>query len=113
MVHFIQDLRKEVKQPKMPFVISVLGTDAFPQGAMTNNVSQAQRVAAKSPELTGTVAAVESWILTTPEVGIWRTSPEWTLYGSNQGYHYDGSGRFFIRLGDECANAMLKLMGKK
>lgn len=26
--------------------------------------------------------------------------------------HYDGSGRFFIRLGDEFASAMLKLMGK-
>jgi len=130
MVHFIQDLRKEVKQPKMPFVIGVLGTDAFPQGALANNVSQAQRVAAKSPELTGTVAAVESWPLTTPEVVIWRmqkdtartngdageiarTEQQWPLYGSNQGYHYDGSGRFFIRLGDECADAMLKLMGRK
>ena len=28
-------------------------------------------------------------------------------------YHYDGSGRFFLRLGDECAGAMLKLMGRK
>lgn len=74
---------------------------------------KAQREAAKVPELAGTVAAVENWPLTTPEVAIWRTSPQWTLYGSNQGYHYDGSGRFFIRLGDEFANAMLKLMGKK
>ena len=113
MVHFIQDLRKEVKQPKMPFVIGVLGTDAFPEGALTNNVAKAQRVAASTPELAGTVAAVESWPLTTPEVGVWRAKPEWPLYGSNQGYHYDGSGRFFIRLGDECATAMLKLMGKK
>lgn len=130
MVHFIQDLRKEVKQPKMPFVIGVLGTPAFPEEAMTNNVSQAQRVAAKSPELTGTVAAVESWSLTTPEVAIWRMQrdaakakgnaaenermeQQWILHGSNLGYHYDGSGRFFIRLGDECADAMLKLMGKK
>ena len=124
MVHFIQDLRKEVKQPKMPFVIGVLGTDAFPEGAMANNVSKAQRAAAKAPELAGTVAAVESWPLTTPEVGLWRTpkdgakdvkfrQQDWPLYGSNLGYHYDGSGRFFIRLGDECATAMLKLMGKK
>lgn len=113
MVHFIQDLRKEVKQPKMPFVIGVLGTDAFPEGALANHVSQAQREAAKAPELAGTVAAVESWPLTTPEVGLWRTQKEWPLYGSNAGYHYDGSGRFFIRLGDECASAMLKLMGKK
>lgn len=130
MVHFIQDLRKEVKQPKMPFVIGVLGTGAFREEALTNNVAKAQREAANSPELTGTVAAVESWSLTTPEVAIWRmkkdaaqgngNAPEtgraakqWPLYGSNLGYHYDGSGRFFIRLGDECANAMLKLSGNK
>jgi hypothetical protein len=42
-----------------------------------------------------------------------RTEDQWPLYGSNQGYHYDGSGRFFVRLGDEFATAMLKLMGKK
>jgi hypothetical protein len=130
MVHFIQDLRKEVKQPKMPFVIGVLGTPAFPEEALTNNVAQAQRVAAKAPELAGTVAAVESWPLTTPEVAVWRMKKDalqgkadaseldradlqWRMHGSNQGYHYDGSGRFFIRLGDECANAMLKLMGRK
>jgi hypothetical protein len=129
MVNFIQDLRKEVKRPKMPFVIGVLGTPAFREEALTNNVSQAQREAARAPELAGTVAAVESWPLTTPEVAIWRmkrdaahttgdaaeiahTEQQWPLYGSNQGYHYDGSGRFFIRFGDECANAMLKLMGK-
>ena len=130
MVHFIQDLRKEVKQPKMPFVIGVLGTPAFPEEAMANNVAKAQREAARAPELAGTVAAVESWPLTTPEVAIWRmkkdaaqakgdaaeikrAEEQWPLYGSNQGYHYDGSGRFFIRLGDECAAAMLKLMGRK
>lgn len=130
MVHFIQDLRKEVKQPKMPFVIGVLGTPAFPEGAMANNVANAQREAAKSPALAGTVAAVESWPLTTPEVAIWRmrkdaaqangnaaeiaeAEMQWRLHGSNQGYHYDGSGRFFLRLGDECADAMMKLMGRK
>lgn len=130
MVHFIQDLRKEVKQPKMPFVIAVLGTPAFPEGAMANNIANAQREAAKSPALAGTVAAVESWPLTTPEVAIWRmrkdavqangnaaataeADMQWRLHGSNQGYHYDGSGRFFLRLGDECAEAMLKLMGRK
>jgi hypothetical protein len=130
MVNYIQDLRKEVKQPKMPFVIGVLGTPAFEEGALSNNVAKAQREAALSPELTGTVTAVESWPLTTPEVGIWRikkdairgsgdaatikqAEEQWPLHGSNQGYHYDGSGRFFIRLGDEFATAMLKLMSKK
>jgi alpha-galactosidase len=129
MVHFIQDLRKEVKQPKMPFVIGVLGTSAFREQAMQNNVASAQREAAKAPELAGTVVAVESWPLTTPEVGIWRmkkdaarasgdpaeiqrAEEQWILHGSNQGYHYDGSGRFFVRLGDEFSKAMLTLMGR-
>jgi len=130
MVHFIQDLRKEVNSPKMPFIIGVLGTPAFREEALTNNVAIAQREAAKSPELTGTVAAVESWPLTTPEVALWRmkrdainasgdkaaaqaAEQQWILHGSNLGYHYDGSGRFFIRLGDEFATAMLRLMGRK
>jgi alpha-galactosidase len=130
MVDFIQDLRWEVKQPKMPFVIGVLGTPAFREQAMENNVAVAQRKAARAPELAGTVAAVESWPLTTPEVAIWRmkkdaaraananamelqrAEEQWILHGSNQGYHYDGSGRFFIRLGDGFATAMLTLMGK-
>ncbi len=110
MVHFIQDLRREVKQPKMPFVIGVLGTPAFLEEALANNVANAQREAAKAPELAGTVAAVESWPLTTPEVALWRMKKdsaepninaaekerldlEWRLHGSNLGYHYDGSGR--------------------
>jgi len=126
MVHFIQDLRREVNQPNMPFVIGVLGTPAFPEEALANNVANAQREAARSRELAGSVAAVESWPLTTPEVAIWRVNrdaaqaqgnaaewerleQQWRLHGSNLGYHYDGSGRFFIRLGDECATAMLKL----
>ncbi|HEX8911985.1 MAG TPA: sialate O-acetylesterase [Humisphaera sp.] len=130
MVHFVQDLRAEVKQPKMPFVIGVLGTPAFPEEAMANNVAKAQREAAAAPALAGTVAAVESWPLTTPEVAVWRyrreaakeagnaadverAEQQWILHGSNLGYHYDGSGRFFVRFGDECANAMLKLMGRK
>ena len=129
MVHFIQDLRAAVKQPKMPFVIGVLGTPAFREEALANNVANAQREAARAPELAGTVAAVESWPLTTPEVAIWRmkkdaaradgnaaeiqkSEEQWILHGSNQGYHYDGSGRFFIRLGDEFAKAMLGLMGR-
>ena len=112
----------------MPFIIGVLGTGAFREQAMANNVGMAQREAARHPDLAGTVAAVESWPLTTPEVAIWRmkkdearvngdpaeiqrTEEQWILHGSNQGYHYDGSGRFFIRLGDEFATAMLELMG--
>lgn len=129
MVHFIQDLRQAVKEPKMPFVIGVMGTMSYREESLRNQVCAGQRQAAKAPELAGTVAAVESWPLTTPEVSLWRdkwiaaqdtgvkaeiekAQGQWQLYGSNQGYHYFGSGRFHIRLGDEFATTMLKLMGR-
>lgn len=124
MAHYIRDLRRELKQPDMPFVIGVLGTPAFPEEAMSNQVANAQREAATQPGLSH-VTAIESWNLTTPEVALWRmkrdatdrsntgaytkAEQEWILHGSNLGYHYDGSGRFFIRLGDEFASAMLRL----
>jgi hypothetical protein len=72
MVHFIQDLRQAVKEPKMPFVIGVMGTMSYREESLRNPVCAGQRQAAKAPELAGTVAAVESWPLTTPEVSLWR-----------------------------------------
>ncbi len=36
--------------------------------------------------------------------------PEWTMVGSHVACHYLGSGRFFIRLGDGLARAMVDMM---
>lgn len=38
---------------------------------------------------------------------------EWSAVGSDRPYHYPGSGRFFVRLGDAFASAMAELIQKQ
>ncbi len=62
MIHFIKDVRKEYKTPKMPFVIGVMGTSIYKEKVAENKVSVAQREAAKAPEFKGNVASVDSYL---------------------------------------------------
>jgi alpha-galactosidase len=113
---FIEDVRKTFKTPAMPFVIGVLGTSRTKAGVDASPVSVAQRAAAALPEFKGNVAAVESYLYYTQEIypifTAWRT-PQWDSvkdlwgrYASDRPYHYLGSGKFFVRLGDAFATAM-------
>jgi lysophospholipase L1-like esterase len=119
MVHFIKDIRKEYKMPKMPFVIGVLGTNMTKEGVDKNAVSVGQRQAAKAPDFKGNVVSVESYKaydLKARKVfdGGWAKSfAQWRLVGSDRPYHYLGSGKFFVRLGDAFANAMFGLIENK
>ena len=116
MIAFINDIRKEYKTPKMPFVIGVLGTGRTAEKVGENKVSLGQREAAKAPEFKGNVLAVESYkdySLFSYEVyerGWAKHFHEWVTVGSDRPYHYLGSGGFFVRLGDSFAHAMAKLM---
>ena len=38
---------------------------------------------------------------------------EWWVVGSDRTYHYLGSGKFFVRLGDSFANAMIGLINNQ
>jgi len=113
---FIEDVRKTFKTAGMPFVIGVLGTGRTKEGVDANPVSVAQRAAAALPEFKGNVAAVESYPYYTQEIypifTAWRT-PQWDSvkdlwgrFGSDRPYHYLGSGKFFVRLGDAFATVM-------
>ena len=119
MVHFIKDIRKEYKTPKMPFVIGVLGTNMTKEGVDKNAVSVGQREAAKAPEFKGNVASVESYKAYDLEArkvydsGWAKHFAEWCVVGSDRPYHYLGSGKFFVRLGDAFANAMIDLIEKQ
>ncbi|MFZ9938480.1 MAG: sialate O-acetylesterase [Luteolibacter sp.] len=116
MVAFINDIRSEYKTPKMPFVIGVLGTSQTKEGVDKNEVSVAQRAAAAVPEFKGNVVAVESYTeyaLDSLEVynsGWAKNMYLWDLVGSDRPYHYLGSGKFFVRLGDSFATAMAGMM---
>lgn len=112
MVAFIKDVRTEYKAPKMPFVIGVLGTPKTKEETDKNLVSLAQRAAAAVPEFKGNVVAIESY--TEQALDSWEVFSAgwqkqwyvWNLVGSDKPYHYLGSGKFFVRLGDAFATAM-------
>ena len=119
MVHFVKDVRKEYKTSKMPFVIGVLGTNMSKEGVDKNAVSVAQREAAAAPEFKGNVASVESYKVYDLEArkvydsGWAKHFAEWCVVGSDRPYHYLGSGKFFVRLGDSFANAMIGLINNQ
>ncbi len=116
MVAFIKDIRKEFKTPKMPFVIGVLGTSRTREEVDKNAVSIAQREAAALPEFNGNVVAVESYTEYAHDswevfsAGWQKNLYVWDLVGSDRPFHYLGSGKFFVRLGDAFATAMAELM---
>ena len=119
MVHFVKDVRKEYKTPKMPFVIGVLGTNMSKEGVDKNAVSVAQREAAAAQEFKGNVASVESYKVYDLEArkvydsGWAKHFAVWCVVGSDRPYHYLGSGKFFVRLGDSFANAMIGLINNQ
>ena len=119
MIAFIKDVRKEYKVPKMPFVIGVLGTGMTAEKVAENQVSVAQREAARAPEFKENVLSVESYTeysLYSHEIfskGWPKHYYEWDTVGSDRPYHYLGSGAFFVRLGDSFAKSMTELIEKK
>ncbi len=60
LADFIRDVRKDLKAPKMPFVIGVLGVDGLKAGENTQAFRKAMAAPAALPEFKGNVAAVET-----------------------------------------------------
>ena len=119
MIAFIEDVRREYKVPKLPFIIGVLGTGVTAEKVGENQVSLAQRAAAKEPKFEGNVLAVESYTeysLFSHKIfskGWPKHYHEWATVGSDRPYHYLGSGAFFVRLGDAFADSMATLIGEQ
>ncbi|MDP6044338.1 MAG: sialate O-acetylesterase [Phycisphaerae bacterium] len=119
MISFIKDLRKEYKTPGMPFIVGVLGTSQTKEKVAENAVSVGQRQAAKAPEFKGNVLAVESYTeYALDSLKVYKTGwadhyCQWDTVGSDRPYHYLGSGKFFVRLGDAFATATADLISKQ
>jgi alpha-galactosidase len=60
MADFIRDVRKDLKTPKMPFVIGVLGVDGLNAEGNTISFREAMAAPASLPEFKGNVAAVQT-----------------------------------------------------
>jgi len=116
MKHFINDVRKDLNAPNMPFVIGVMGQNQSKpaQGAMLA-IQEAQLSMETLPEFKGNVKAVRTDVLVDKAAEAlypkWRDNfEEWEKTGSDFGYHYMGSAIWFNRIGKAMGEAMLDLV---
>ena len=114
--HFINDVRKDLQAPKLPFVIGALGQNGSKpaKGGMLT-VQNAQLSMNEVPELKGNVKAIRTDVLADKEaerliVGWQKHFEEWKKVGSDRPYHYLGSAIWFTRIGRAMGEAMLEMM---
>lgn len=119
MEAFINDVRKELKSPKLPFVIGVMGQNGSNEakGAMLT-IQKAQLAQQDKPAFKGNVKSVRTDIMIDKAAEelypTWSKNVEqWEKTGSDRGYHYLGSAIWHHRMGAGFADAMLELMGEK
>ena len=117
MKHFIKDVRKDLKAPKLPFTIAAIGTNGVNE-AKGNclKVRTAQMAMNDVPEFKGNVKAFRTDLLADKEAERVFKNPKsgnWLQVGSDRPCHYLGSAIWHNRIGKTAAEAMLKLMEKR
>lgn len=116
MKHFIEDVRKDLGAPKLPFVIAAMGQNGSnPADGDLLTIREAQMSMNDVPEFKGNVKAFRTDLLVDKEAELlidgWEQhKEEWNKVGSNWGYHYLGSAIWFNRIGKTMGEAMLGLM---
>lgn len=117
--HFIRDVRKDLKAPKLPFVVGEMGVDGLKASEGVKKFKAAQAAILKVEEFKGNVAVVKTDVLWDTEADAvfrkgWRENIElWNKVGSDFPYHYLGSPKTMLRIGRAFADAVLKLRGEK
>ena len=99
--NLIRDLRKELEDPDLPFVIAetgMSGPDEKHPRALS--LMAAQKAVAARPEFRGTVAFV-------PTQRFWRDE---TVSPSRQGYHWNSNAETYYLIGDGMGRSMLELV---
>ena len=119
MKHFIKDVRKDLKAPKLPFTIAAIGTNG-PHEARGGGlaVRTAQMAMNDVPEFKGNVKAFRTDVLA--DKAAWALYPtwsknreQWNKTGSDRPYHYLGSAIWYNRIGKAFGKAMAELLPKK
>jgi hypothetical protein len=116
LAHFIRDLRKDLKAPRLPFVIGQMGVDGPKAGANIERFKAAQAAILDLREFHGNVAVVKTdlhWDLEAEAVYKrgWRENlEEWNKVGSDWPFHYLGSARTLSAIGRDLAEAAIKLI---
>ena len=115
MANFIRDVRKDLKSPKLPFVIGAMGHQGTGQKGTTRILADAQIATAQMAEFKGNVITVKTadfWDYDAAKAfkNKKKDAATWDKLGSNQGYHYFGSAAFFEKTGSAFAEAIIQLM---
>lgn len=101
MVAFINDVRKELGVPNLPFVIAETGMcgreDKHPRAV---SLMKAQAAVAEHPEFKGNVAFVET-------KDFWRAAE---LSPANQGFHWNRNAETYFLIGNGMGEAMVNLL---
>jgi alpha-galactosidase len=119
LTHFINDVRKDLKSPRLPFVVGQMGIDGKNAGANIQKFRAAQAAVLDVPEFKGNVAVVKTDLFWDTEAEAifkkgWRENlAEWNKVGSDFPYHYLGSPRSMYRIGRAFGDAMLDLRDRK
>lgn len=119
LTHFINDVRKELKSPRLPFVIGQMGVDGAKPNTQVEKLKDAQAAVLDVAAFKGNVALVRTdqfWDADADAVFKkgWRQHlDEWNKVGSDYPYHYLGSGKTMLHIGQAFGNAVLELRGEK
>jgi alpha-galactosidase len=118
MKHFIDDVRRDLNAPQLPFVIAAMGQNGSKpaEGAMLT-IQSAQLGMNEIAEFKGNVLAIRTDLLVDKAAEDlypkWREDiDEWKRTGGDHGYHYLGSAIWFNRIGKAMGEAMLTLLKK-
>jgi alpha-galactosidase len=115
MKHFINDVRKDLGVPNLPFVIAAMGQNGSkPAAGAMLTIREAQMAMNDVPEFKGNVKAFRTDVLVDKAAEEvypnWRKEGEkWKKVGGDFGYHYMGSAIWFTRIGHAMGEAMLEL----
>jgi hypothetical protein len=114
--HFIDDVRKDLHAPKLPFVIAAMSQNGSKpaKGAMLT-IQRAQLAMNDVPEFKGNLKAFRTDVLVDKAAEAlypaWEKNLEqWKLIGGDHGYHYLGSAIWFTRIGHAMGEAMRELI---
>ena len=101
LVNLIKDVRKDLKAPKLPFVIGEMTGPWVKAPGAWDTLRKAQAGAAARPEFKATVAFVETHDFVRPA----EDSPH-----PGHGHHEFGNAETYVLVGDALGKAMVKLL---
>lgn len=115
LVHFIKDVRRDLKTPDLACVIAAMGQNGSKpaEGAMLT-IREAQLSMNEVPEFRGNVKAFRTDLLVDKAAEAmypqWKENKAWSVTGGDHPYHYLGSAIWFTRIGHAMGESMLELL---